>query len=62
MEKFKRWGLVDVMPGAVELDEGRKDGGVGEMVFNTPEFLLVMILTGEGGSSFSVEEDISYSS
>ena len=32
LEKFKRWGLVDVMAGAVELDEGRKDGGVGEII------------------------------
>ena len=28
--------LVDVMPGAGELDEGRKDGGVGEMVLISP--------------------------
>ena len=38
LEKFERWGLVDVMPGAVELDEGRKDGGVGDMVLNSPDF------------------------
>ena len=38
LEKLERWGLVDVMPGAGELDEGRKDGGVGEMVFNSPDF------------------------
>ena len=25
LEKLDKWGLVDVMPGAGELDEGRKD-------------------------------------
>ena len=29
LEKFERWCLVDVMPCGGELDEGRKDGGVG---------------------------------
>ena len=33
-----RWCLVDVMPCGGELDEGRKDGGVGEMVFSIPDF------------------------
>ena len=29
LEKLDRWYLVDVMPGGGELDEWRKDGGVG---------------------------------
>ena len=33
LETLKRWGLVDVIPGTGELDKGKKDGGVGEMVF-----------------------------
>ena len=38
LEKLERWCLVDVMPCGGELDEGRKDGGVGEMVFSIPDF------------------------
>ena len=29
LEKFDRWYLVDIMPCGGELDEWRKDGGVG---------------------------------